>query len=203
MAFKASGGHIRTTYNFTEISDPSNQSSGLIPTPTPTPPPGTTTVVIPISQGSDDAGPNPDQGCVYGTYWNEAYFGECFDGSDITSGFRFNNVAVPQGVNIEDAYLNFTVNGPYTNALSLRIRGEDTGDADSFSGTRRPDTLSYTSSSAPWVIPASDTWGLNNERQTPDISAIVQEIVTRSDWAPGQGMAFIIENDGDAGGLHR
>lgn len=184
-------------------SVPSNQSSAVLPTITPTPPPESSTIVVSITQGSDDAGPNPDEGCRYSTSWNEIYFGECFDGTDVVSGFRFDNVSVPQGATIQEAYLNFTVNGPYSNTLSLRIRGEDTANAGSFDYSRRPGTLSYTSASVPWSIPSTDTWGLNNERRSPDISTIVQELTSRPDWVSGNGMAIIIEDDGDEGGLHR
>jgi|GEM_PF-5193236 len=184
-------------------SEASNQASAVLPTVTPTPPPSGTTVVISISHGRDDAGPNPDQGCSYSTSWNEIYFGECFDGTDVVSGFRFDNVPVPQGAVIQEAYLNFTVNGPYSNSLSLRIKGENTGDAASFDFSRRPDALTYTSADVSWSIPASDAWGLNNERRTPDISPVVQEIISRADWASGNGMAIIVEDNGDEGGLHR
>lgn len=184
-------------------SDPSNEASAVLPGPTPTPPPSGTTITVRIDQGVDDAGPDPGNGCAYATYWNEVYFGECFNGSDITSGFRFGNVQIPQGAEIQSAYLDFTVNGPYTNELMLRIRGEDTGDAGSFDQNRKPDNLALTSSSVQWVIPSSDPWGLGNERQTPDLSAVVQEIVDRPDWSPGNGIAVVVQNDGDAGGLHR
>ena len=183
-------------------SDPSNESSAVLPGPTPTPPPSGTTITVQINRGVDDAGPDPGN-CTYSTTLNEVYFGECFDGSDITSGFRFGNAQIPQGAKIQSAYLNFTVNGPYTNELTLRISGEDTGDAGSFDQIRRPDNLALTSSSVQWVISSSDAWGLGNDRQTPDLSAVVQEIVDRPDWSPGNGIAVVVQNDGNAGGLHR
>jgi hypothetical protein len=110
---------------------PSNQVSALIPapTPTPTPTPTLSSITIEINAGVDDAGPNPDSGCSYHTDWNEVYFGECFDGSDVTSGFRFVDVQIPPGAEIQEAFLRFTTNGPYENPLSLRIYGEASANA--------------------------------------------------------------------------
>src|SRR5690348_764891 len=68
---------------------------------------------FPVVSSSDDAGPNPTMGCSYAVNWNEVYFGECTDGSPITSGFRFPNIALPRGTKIAQAYLEFTVDGLY------------------------------------------------------------------------------------------
>ncbi len=89
----------------------------VTPTPTPTPtstpaPPVTTTVEARVLQGSDDAGHDPGRNCAYSISSNEIYFGECYDGKNITSGFRFPNVPVPRGATIVEAYIRFTVDGP-------------------------------------------------------------------------------------------
>lgn len=185
----------------------SNEVSILVPAPTPTPttPPIGTTVTATIIQGSDDAGPNavPGFGCSYTVSWNEIYFGECDDGTNVTSGFRFADVAIPAGASITSARVDFTVNGPYDNPLTLRIYGEDSGDAPTFSTNSRPAGRPLTTSSSIWHIPASDHWGLNQERSTPDLTGVIQEIVDRSDWASGNSLGLIFTNDSPAGGLHR
>jgi len=174
------------------------------PTPTPVPP---STIRIPISSGSDDAGdkpPYPEIGsCTYQTYANEIYFGECPDRTDITSGFRFQNVNIPKGTPIQNAYISFTVNGPYTNSLTLSILGENSRDASIFSSSNRPEDRPTTSAIVTWDIPSSDAWGLGNERNTPDISNIIQEIITRSDWTAGNSLAIIFTDNGDENGKHR
>ncbi len=185
-------------------------STGPAPTPTPTPtpsptstPPVTTTVEMPVLHGSDDAGHDPGFNCAYSIGSNEIYFGECYDGRNITSGFRFPNVPVPRGATIVDAYIQFTVDGPYEHPLTLRLSGEATGNAQPFSPTSRPDNRPQTNAFATWNIPASDRWELGEARHSPALSAIVQEIVNRADWNAYNALAVIVENAAPAANQHR
>ncbi len=163
---------------------------------------GVTEVQVQIASGPEDAGPEPSV-CAYATSWNEIYFGECTDGSLITSGFRFGNVPVPQNAQIVEAYLEFTVDGPYDVPLQVRIYGEASGDAQPFSDADRPENRPRTQASVLWTIPADDHWELGMTRRTPDLATLVQEIVSRSDWQPYHGMAFILNTVSSASGQHR
>ena len=158
--------------------------------------------VFSVGGETDDAGPNPDQGCVYATNWNEIYFGECFDGTPIISGFRFPNVSIPRGTKIVQAFLEFTVDGPYRNGLVLNIWAEATGDAQSFD-VSPPDLRSTHPNFTVWTIPPTDGWHLSQTRRTPDLSVVVQKILDRGDWEQGQAMAFIVKNAIPANSLHR
>ncbi|RMD65263.1 hypothetical protein D6833_03215 [Candidatus Parcubacteria bacterium] len=179
------------------------------PTPTPTPTPTFTptpsdivTAQVQIASGPEDAGPEPSV-CAYATSWNEIYFGECANGPLITSGFRFGNVPVPQNAHIVEAYLEFTVDGPYDVPLQVRIYGEASGDAQPFSDTDRPENRPRTQTSVLWTIPADDHWELGMTRRTPDLTALVQDIVSRPDWQAYHGMGFIFETASSASGQHR
>lgn len=174
----------------------------LTPSPTPTPP-VTTTVESPVLQGSDDAGHDPGLNCAYSIGSNEIYFGECYNGSSITSGFRFPNVSIPQGATIVNAYIHFTVDGPYDFPLTLSLFGEATGNAQPFSATSRPDNRPRTTASATWNIPAGDHWELGETRLSPGLAAIVQEIVNRPDWNAYNALAVIVENAAPAASQHR
>ncbi|NMC16044.1 MAG: hypothetical protein GYA40_05295 [Chloroflexi bacterium] len=160
--------------------------------------------VFQVSTGTDDAGTDPRFGrCIYTTSANEIYFGQCPYGQNITSGFRFPNVTLPQGVQIAEAYLEFTVDGPYTDELTVVFYGEAGGNAQPFSFYSRPENRPLTQASAIWQIPASDRWELGQIRTSPDLTAIVQEILNRSDWASGNALAIIVKNAGPASGLNR
>jgi murein DD-endopeptidase MepM/ murein hydrolase activator NlpD len=163
---------------------------------------GVTRVQVQIASGPEDAGPEPSA-CAYATSWNEIYFGECANGSLITSGFRFGNVPVPQNAQIVEAYMEFTVDGPYDVPLQVRIYGEASGDAQPFSDTDRPENRPRTQASVLWTIPATDHWELGMIRRTPDLTALVREIVSRPDWQAYHGMGFIFETVSSASGQHR
>jgi type IV pilus assembly protein PilY1 len=116
------------------------------------------------------------------------------------TGVRFEDVRVPQGVTVTNAYLDFTVAdtdaGEVTN---LTIYGEDTDTPAAYSATDYDiSTRTKTSASVNWnTIPTWDTLG--ETKTTPNLTSIVQEIVDRSDWCGGDDMAFIIQ--GAANGL--
>ena len=163
---------------------------------------GIAEVQIQIASGPEDAGPEPSA-CAYATSWNEIYFGECTDGTLITSGFRFGNVPVPQNAHIVEAYLEFTVDGPYDVPLQVRIYGEASGDAQPFGDTDRPEDRPRTQASALWAIPDTDHWELGMTRRTPNLTPLVQEIVSRPDWEAYHGMGFIFSTISSASGQHR
>lgn len=118
--------------------------------------------IFQVSGGADDAGTDPRFGrCVYTASANEIYFGQCPNGQNITSGFRFPNVTLPQGAQIAAAYLEFTVDGPYTDELTVVFYGEASKNAQPFSFYSRPENRPLTQASAAWHIPSATTgnWG--------------------------------------------
>ena len=167
--------------------------------------PTATTLEVRIRASSDDAGSNPSKGCEYATNWNEVYFGECTNGAGITSGFRFADVRVPRHARILDAYIRFTVDGDYaTENLVVGFYGEASGDAAPFSDTSQPQNRpTIPAPYATWQIAANDIWTLGETRQSPSLTGIVQAIVDRSDWQPGNALAIITTKAGPAGGYKR
>ncbi|MFK8081168.1 MAG: hypothetical protein AB8B97_12850 [Granulosicoccus sp.] len=120
------------------------------------------------------------------------------NGQNQTVGLRFTPVRVPQGVVIESAYVQFTVDTIDSELTELVIRGEDnssasTFDAEQFGITNR----SLTEASVQWSPPA---WTNTNDRgvdqRTADLSPIIQEIVNRSDWSLNSSLALIISGSG-------
>jgi len=111
-------------------------------------------------------------------------------------GIRFQNVQVPQGVTISSAYIEFETDETGSTATSLTIYGQDIDNAPHFSSTAydisdRPNTTA----SVAWNdIPSWNT--VNEKHQTPDLSAIVHEIVNRDGWSSGNAMVFKITGSG-------
>jgi len=161
------------------------------------------TVEVPMSAGSDDAG-NEYDACKYATSHNEIYFGECADGSSITSGFRFANVPVPRSALITQAYIRFVVDGPYTDDITVRFYAEASGNARTFTDTDRPDGRPLVvSPTAAWHIPSSDAWVMAGTRNSPSLAELVQTVVNRSDWTEGNALALIVKNVGPSSGQWR
>lgn len=146
-----------------------------------------------IEQGSDDAGTNPTP-CTFSATDNEVYLGACFGGGDITSGFRFNIIHIPRTASIKYAYLTFTVDGTYTVPVNVQIYGEASGNSATFTVSNPPINRPTTNGATLWNI--VDEWVLGKRRTAPQLSSVIQEIVNRQDWDPGNSLSLIVKNAG-------
>jgi Calx-beta domain len=121
------------------------------------------------------------------------------DGSTVqTVGLRFLGIDIPQGAIITSAYIQFQTDEVTTGAASLVIRGEDTGDAAAFSSTAYDLTSRImTDAMVGWT---PDPWSTIGQaglaQRSPDITTILQEIVSRSDWAALSDIVLIITGAG-------
>ena len=124
-------------------------------------------------------------------------------GSPSYVGVRFPGIEIPQGATITSAYIDFVARRTETVATSLTIEGEDSGDAAPFNlatdniKNRTAVTDVVGGGGAPLTVPWTPgnwDWGLNY--QTPDLSALVQQIVNRSDWDSDNAMVFRFSGTG-------
>ena len=112
-------------------------------------------------------------------------------------GLRFPAVAVPQGSTIVSAHVQFTALSSSTDTAELVITGQQAPDAPGF-GTGsmdislRPRTVEVAWEPAPWN--AAD--GAGPAQRTPDITPVVQALVTQAGWSTGNAMVLIIEGTG-------
>jgi hypothetical protein len=148
-----------------------------------------------VSSGSDDAGGH--YLCGNRVDWPEVYIGECDDNTPITSGFRFANVTIPQGMRIVDAYLEFTVDGPYRSDMAVDFYAEAAadGDADPFTLADMPADRATLPLAIPWHIPSTDVWQVGQTRRSPALTPIVQQIINAGNWSSGNALAIIVKNN--------
>ena len=121
-----------------------------------------------------------------------------YDGQDQIIGLRFNSINIPFGVNIFNSYIQFTVDEITSEETNLIIHGQNIADALPFEGfLNNVTSREYTSNLVNWSVPAWTSVGLNgDDQQTPDLSLIISEISSRSDWVFGNSMVFIITGSG-------
>ncbi len=156
-----------------------------------------------VKASTDDAGVGIFPGsCTYAMARNEIYMGEC-SGQPITSGFRFPNVTIPPGTIIQDAHIEFTVDGPYSDDLNVVFLGENVANSFPFSFISRPTNRPLTAESVPWHIQSSDPWTLGQIKDSPPLTTIVQAIINRPDWVSGNAIAIIQKNVGPSSGSYK
>jgi chitodextrinase len=118
--------------------------------------------------------------------------------TDQAVGLRFAGAAIPRGATIVSATVQFTTDEASSGPIALSIRGEAADDAAPFATTAgdvsgRPATSAATSWSPPdWTSIGS----AGAAERTPDLSAVVQEIVDRPGWAPGNALVLVLTGSG-------
>lgn len=121
-----------------------------------------------------------------------------------TVGIRLTEVTIPKGAQILSAHLQFAVDEGDKNSdpFDVTIWGEAADNANPFQdvayniSSRAKTAASASWSGAPeWTLAEEGEPGGENQR-TPDLTAIVQEIVDRDGWEEGNAMAFVIQGEG-------
>jgi len=123
--FKGSGERVAEAYDGSSSSAPLlhvDYDDGGVPG----------TVDIRVSQSSDDAEENAGTGSMY---LNSSDLELIYDGHDQVVGVRYQNVNVPPGATITNAYIEFVIDESNTGVTNLAIYGELTGNAGTFTST--------------------------------------------------------------------
>jgi hypothetical protein len=114
-------------------------------------------------------------------------------------GLRFTAVQIPQGATVDSAWIQFEVDEVTSMQTDLVIAGEDIGDAPTFlSASQNISNRNTTSETVSWPPQAWQSKGdAGPAQRTPDLSAVVQEIVDRNDWNAGNDLAIIVSGPGN------
>jgi|GEM_PF-6736624 len=109
-------------------------------------------------------------------------------------GFRFNAVTVPQGATITSAYVEMRATAANSESTDLTIFGQDANDAATFgAGSNNLSIRPMTDASVDWSN--VENWKKNQWHDTPDLTAIIQEIINRSGWVDGNDLVILIRSD--------
>jgi type IV pilus assembly protein PilY1 len=113
------------------------------------------------------------------------------------NGLRFADLPIAQGSTILEAQLVFTARSASTGATTLRFHAEAADDSPGFSSSVGDVSIrARTAASASWA-PAD--WDVVDEQHvSSDLSALIQEVVDRPGWVPGNGVTIIQTHDSGA-----
>lgn len=127
----------------------------------------------------------------------------CTESAAQIIGVRFPSVTIPKGTKILDAYIQFTCDetkeSKNVDPFNVTIHGEAADAAASFStNAYNVSSRSQTTASATWSD--APKWLIEHEagpaQRTPNLKAIVQEVVDREGWAEGGPIAFMLQGEG-------
>jgi hypothetical protein len=177
--------------------------SPSLPTPTHTPmatatpiPSGQArTIAVPIAQGMDDV----EEQQSGGIYTNSTDLELVQDGNVQTVGLRFQNVDLPPSATVTNVYVQFTTDATRSLTVNaLIVAGERTANAAPFTtAINNVSARVRTNATAAWSPPL---WTIIDEagpgQRTPDLSAVVQEIIDLPGWQSGNAIAVIVTGEG-------
>jgi hypothetical protein len=113
-------------------------------------------------------------------------------------GLRFAEIAIPQGTKINKAHIQFTCDEVAKETVKLVVAAENTAYAEPFSSDKQSvSNRPLLAKTVQWEPKAWDKEGRAEEAErTSDLTALVQELINRSDWQSGNAMAFVITGSG-------
>jgi len=150
------------------------------------------TVSVRVNSGNDDAEELISDGSMYQNSSDLELGYDDFVGGLQIVGTRFTGIAIPQGATINSAYIEFETDEIDSGATNLVIYGEDIDDASAFAAAANDiSNRTTTTASVNWNPTAWNT--VNELHQTPDLSAIIKEIIDRPGWVSGNDLVITIE----------
>jgi hypothetical protein len=152
--------------------------------------------VVTVDVSSDDAEQeNDEMDALYDDDLDAGWEGDPEDFNVLTTGLRFQNIAIPQGATIDSAYIQ-VVSHEMKDAediAKITIVGEASDNAATFDFdnliTERPNTNAQIN----WTV--AEEWGLWTTHRTIDISPVIQEIVNRAGWKAGNALALMLKGE--------
>jgi hypothetical protein len=157
---------------------------------------GTQVVDLRVSSGASDAEQSVNSG---NTSVSSSDLELTTDGNtQQIVGIRVANVPVPAGATITSAYLQFTTDEVSSGASSLTLRAEAADNAAVYTNTvNSVGGRATTSASVAWSPPGWPTVGqAGTAQRTPDLTTLVQAVVGRAGWVPGNAVAFQVSGTG-------
>ncbi len=119
-------------------------------------------------------------------------------------GIRFNNIALPQGSIVTNAYIQFTVDATNKNSnpCKVTVRGQDSDTPSIFkpSVNYNITTRIQTKDSVVWNIDSTASWytvgAATADQRTPNLKPIIEYLTNLKAWKSGNSMAFFIKGKG-------
>ncbi len=109
-------------------------------------------------------------------------------------GARFQNVTIPRGSVINSADIQVCADSNLTTPTAWTIGAEDVDNAAAWAAGHQPKDayLSRTSAAVNWSLPPTTVWVAGTFYASPDISTVIQEIVSRAGWASGNALNIMV-----------
>ena len=119
--------------------------------------------------------------------------------TDQQVGLRFSDMQIPANAGILSAIVQFQAAGESEDLTYIRLTAQNSDNPEAFEAADHDiSTRPRIAASVDWFPPAwSSAKSSTQEQQSPDLSKLVQKIVTRDNWVAGNSIAILMESDGE------
>lgn len=112
-------------------------------------------------------------------------------------GLRFANIGLPKNAIITKAYIQFRADESHSGATNLILKIQDFDNPGTFTATDKISTRTLVKDSVLWNnIPAWTTGDAGEVQKTPDLTALITKVLSRSGWATGNSLVFVVSGVG-------
>jgi hypothetical protein len=152
-----------------------------------------------ITSGADDLEQYIDNGVTQGATSSDLeFFNDTGTGRAQIIALRFNTVAIPQGVTIDSAFVQFEVDATSASGeVHGIITGENVGDAAPLANTTYElrDRLAANGTIATSSFVWTADYAVDDKVPTADFASVIQEIVDRPDWGIANSLVLFFTED--------
>ncbi|XAL98866.1 hypothetical protein OT109_14910 [Phycisphaeraceae bacterium D3-23] len=150
------------------------------------------TVEVPIVRSTDDGGQSAGLG-ISSTSVDYMLIGQ--DGLiSAIAGVRFDDLPIAAGGTVQSAQIQFTSKDNRSDATAISIQAEAEDNAQTIVAT--PFNISSRTKTTEQAVWGPGAWvadARGAEQLTPDLSAVMQEVIDRAGWREGNAVVFILE----------
>ena len=153
-------------------------------------------ITIPVSEGYDDV----EENVIGQLYVDSSDLELVYDSTNLLSfqkvGIRFQNVDIPQGATISNAYIQFTADESNRRSAELEFSLHDSDNSPQFTDRDNVSGRGVVPHKIRWKPQPWTEGQYGTAQRTPELKGMVQQVVDRQGWRPGNSMSFIIRGKG-------
>jgi hypothetical protein len=149
--------------------------------------------IVTYDISSDDAEQeNDEMDKLYDDDLDSGWEGAPEDQNILNIGLRFQNITIPKGAKIDSAYVALYVHEPKTveDVAHITLAGESSDNALTYDMDNLITDRARTSAQIKWDV--AEDWNIWENKRSPDLKNIIQEIVNRNGWQSGNSLAIML-----------
>lgn len=191
---------LTPTPTSTATPTPTSTTSPVTPSPTPTTSSSSVSITKAISAGSDDTSYD---GTTFASDWQQVTLGKSDGSTSINNFFHFANITIPPGSTIVSAYFSYSNYTADSSIVNLQLAAANADNPSTPTDGTQFSTYqnSLTTARVNWDNLPVATYG--DFFTSPDISTVIQEIISRSGWTSGNSLLLWVGDHGSSAWAQR